>query len=114
MEKWIARRGTAEENRYTAPAEMCMLLDFESTERFKPSHGDFARIIVRMSSEEKDDVAQLKRLTLILAAPELERLLQEMLDAFVPTIRSQLRLTQAQGSVSVHARELLACLKGDK
>src|SRR5579862_5960529 len=46
------------------------------------------------------------------AAPDLLACLEEMLDAFVPTIKSQSRLTQAQGGASINARAAIAKAKG--
>jgi hypothetical protein len=38
---------------------------------------------------------------------QAELIVQEILDAFVPTTKAQFRLTQGQGSASIRAREWL-------
>lgn len=43
----------------------------------------------------------------IAAAPDVAACLQEMLDAFVPTVRAGYRLTQAQGGAVANAKRAL-------
>lgn len=87
---WTARYGTAEDQRYVAPATACMILD-------APGWGAFGQIVVKTNGEGRVTREGLDIVSLITAAPDLLEALEEadILLAAIPSVQNMQRVKDA-------------------